>query len=170
MTKSARISGRLREGVISMAEKRGQYVYNDDGTVSQLVSISGADSNGGGLGISTNEVLPVDIQARLSQTIQTHSGVSIAPSGSSGSVWIDCDGFDKLAITTLNDASKSLAISVQWSHDGVNIQGAEMDIKSTGSYLWGATITDVKSRYVKVSIYNNDTAPHTINAWIYLKA
>jgi hypothetical protein len=122
----------------------------------------------------SNIAQPVDIQARLSQTIQTHSGVSVAPSGNSAgnyaSTWIDCDGFDKIGITLNNDAATSSNIDIYWSNDNSAIHGREQNVIPSGTLAIRAGITDVKARYARVYVFNNDAAPHTFSAWAYLKA
>jgi hypothetical protein len=149
---------------------------NVDATGSLQVKIAGADdTSSGALGTnikSSEAIVPVDIQNRLSQTIQTHNAVSVGASATSAnSGWIDCDGFDKLGVTFLNDASKNFSISILWSNDAVSQQGGDMDVKSTGTNsAYSSTIVDVKARYAKVSLYNTDTIAHTVSAWAYLKA
>lgn len=151
-----------------MAEKRGQYQYNDDGTVSQLVSITEAAANGSGLGVTTGDILPVDIQSRYAQTIQTHNAVSVATGWSNG-LWQDADGFDKVAVTLKNDASTSNTANIEWSNDGVAIQGVETIIANSTTNNRSA-ITEIKMRYFRVNIYNGDAVAHTMSAWAYLKA
>lgn len=145
-----------------MAEKRGQYKYNDDGTISQLVS--------GESEVTTNDTLPVDIQARLSKSEQTHSGVTIAPSTwSTAGSWIDCSTFYDLGINLTNSLAQDTAIDIVWSHNGTTISGREADIKP-GLLLEKAFLTQTKAPYVRIDVFNKHTAPVTINTWAYLKA
>ena len=148
-----------------MAEKRGQYYYNDNGTISQLVSIEGTDSN-----ITTNDIIPMEIQSRLASTIQTHNAVSVGASGNSTSAsFIDCDGFDKVALTLLNDAATNSQVDIYWSHDGSSNHGQETIIANGGGVRRNG-ITDIKARYAKMLVYNNDSAlAHTMSAWAMLK-
>jgi hypothetical protein len=146
-----------------MAEKRGQYQYHDDGTTSQLVS--------GDISIKeSTAIVPVDIQARLASTIQTHNAVSVAANTTSiPTTWMDCDGFDKLGITVLNDAGTPSSSGVYWSNDGVNIHGVEST--TAASVFQQAFIFDIKARYAKVRVNNGDaTLAHVMSAWAYLKS
>ena len=121
--------------------------------------------------ITTNAIIPVDVQARLSQTIQTHNAVSVAASGTSNQTnYMDCDGFDKLGVTALNDAATSNTVNVIWSNDGVNPHGQETVCSAQATSLRSG-ITDVKARYVKVQLINGDGAlAHIMSAWAYLKS
>lgn len=147
-----------------MPNKSGQYVYMEDGTVAQQVYAANA--------ADVNSVTPVDIQSRLASTIQTHNGAVVTPSGSSfgsyASSWIDCDGFDKIAITVFNDASVNSDVQVIWSNDNANQHGVEALGVSNNRYR--PHLTDIKSRYARLFISNPDAAPHTFNAWVMLKA
>mgnify|MGYP001133442024 CR=1 FL=1 len=121
--------------------------------------------------LESSEVqIPIEIQGHLQQTIQTHAGVSIVPTSSSASVWIDTQGFDKIGATFINDASTNSSLSLQWSNDGVTVHGYEpLIVSATTKEKAGSTET--KARYVKVNVWNNDsTAPHIMSAWLYLKA
>jgi hypothetical protein len=147
-----------------MAEKRGQYKYQDDGTVAQLVS--------GEAEVTTNEVIPVDVQARLSQTIQTHSGASIVNgTGSFGTAtWIDCDGFSEIAITFLNSGATASVIDVDWSNDNATLHGRDSALLPSATQQWRTGETKVKARYCRLNVFNGHTAPITANVWVLLKA
>jgi hypothetical protein len=125
-----------------------------------------------GRGIGTENPLIARIQSKYSKTVQTHSAVSIALSAwNTSATWIDCDGFDKIALTLLNDAATGSTVNVLWSHDGVTQQGEDSSVITTGNLIRKAGVTDVKARYAKVSINNADaTAAHVMSAWAYLKA
>jgi hypothetical protein len=114
-------------------------------------------------------ILPVDIQSRLAQTIQTHNAVSIATTAWSNGNWIDADGFDKVGVTMLNDASTSSQLNIQWSNDGSSIHGNE-NLLTTATSNLRQGITDIKARYFRVQLNNGDTISHTMSAWAYLKA
>jgi hypothetical protein len=117
---------------------------------------------------SSDISLPTDQQSRLAQTIQTHNAVSVGASGSSDSSWIDCDGFDRLALTMKNDASTNSQVYLYWSNDGTNSHGYEQFIvTSTAAYKQAET--PIKARFVKVQLLNGDAASHTMSAWVYLK-
>jgi hypothetical protein len=117
-----------------------------------------------------SSIIPIDIQSRLASTIQTHNAVSVAISGSSSSAWLDCDGFDKLAVHLKNDGSTSSQVNLLWSVDGSTQIGYET-ILASGSSQYRSVLTDVKSRYVMVQIQNLDAAlAHTMSAYAYLKA
>jgi hypothetical protein len=159
-----------------MATKSGNYVLLDDGTWAQQVQIAGTDassSSTGALGVNVKQadaIVPVDIQNRLASTIQTHSGVVVAATtGTSASAFIDTDGFDKIAISLYNDAQTNSGAYLEWSNDNATAHGAETII-ATATARNKISITDTKARYVRLVIQNTDAAPHTMNAWAYLKA
>jgi hypothetical protein len=135
-----------------------------------------------GRGIDTNNPLPikhsasdiiqpVEVQSKYASTIQTHNAVSIALSGSSiPSTWIDCDGFDKLACTMINDASTNSWANIYWSNDGTTLHGFETMFASNAQQQKSG-IVDIKARYAKVVLGNADASlAHTMSAWAYLKA
>jgi hypothetical protein len=118
---------------------------------------------------TTDDIIPVDIQAHLASTIQTHNAVSVGAGLWSHSTWIDCDGFDKLAFNLLNDASTSCIGYVKWSTDGVNEHGFDEILPSVALDKRSAEI-GVKLRYAKLSIKNGDTISHIMSGYAYLKA
>ncbi len=120
---------------------------------------------------SSDIMQPVDVQSHYQQTIQTHNGVTVAASGwNIGSSWIDCAGFDKIAITMLCDSlTINTSAFLYWSDDGSTIQGGETIITPASNFR--AACTDIKARYAKLSIGNgDDAAAHVMSAWSYLKA
>lgn len=111
---------------------------------------------------------PVDLQNRLTSTIQTHNAVAVSPSTASiPSTWMDCNGFDQLALTLKNDASSNFTATIYWSNDNSNIHGSETAVNAVVGSQFAAR-TPIKARYAKVAPYNNDTVSHTISAWSYL--
>ncbi|OLS39145.1 hypothetical protein [Bacillus sp. MRMR6] len=136
------------------------------------VKIAGADSSGGAVNTSIKEaqaIIPVDIQARLSQTIQTHSGAIIAPSNANSGAWIDVDGFDKVGVTMISDlANNNQVVQIHWSNDNTNQHGTE--VFPSIALKEKPYITDIKARYCRLQLQNGDTAPHTMSAWLYLKS
>jgi hypothetical protein len=135
------------------------------------------DSNGNGIGqtnplavrqVASDVIVPVDIQARLASTIQTHNAVSVAASGNSTSSWIDTDGFLEIAVTVLSDLAK-FNITIQWSNDGNSLQGSDWDVKVSTKTNDSVSVT-TKARYARLFLYNSDTATHIMSAWAYLKA
>lgn len=118
----------------------------------------------------SNVMVPMDVQSHLQTTIQTHNAVSITNgTGSNATSWIDCNGYDKLAVTALWSASLSSNIEVQWSADGVSQHGSER-IFQTGVSQFPTTITEIKMRYARVRLNNADATTQTASAWAYLKA
>lgn len=116
---------------------------------------------------------PVEIQGHLSQTIQTHNAVSVPLSGNSiaPTNWIDCGGFDQIAVTLLNDAATASKVSILWSHDNATTHGVDWDILLSGTTQQRVIRTGVKARYMKVRLDNADTAAaHVMSAWAYLLA
>jgi hypothetical protein len=120
--------------------------------------------------IQSDIIQPVDIQSRYSQTIQTHSGVTVAPTnGYNDGVWLDTDGFSQLAMNLMNDGSTNSQVTIYWSADGVTYHGAEYGLLS-GAQTQKSGIVDTKARYARVRLHNTDVAPHVMSAWAFLKA
>lgn len=134
------------------------------------------DANGNSVGlveltgsnIPEAQAIPYQIVKRKQTTIQTHNAVSVGASSSSIGSWIDCGGFDKLGATLFNDAATSSGLVLQWSNDGVTFHGYESLI-STSTLKEKIAETSVKARYVRLQVWNDDTVPHTMSAWAYLK-
>ena len=115
--------------------------------------------------------VPVDIQSRYAQTIQTQAGTMLPPTtGTATGVWVDCSCFDKMGITFLYESVTASAGDLQWSNDGVTAHGQEINAIVGGTANRKQGITDVKARYARLILFNTDAAPHTMSAWIYLKA
>jgi hypothetical protein len=136
------------------------------------VTIAGANSAGGAINTniaSTDIMQPVDIQSHYQTTIQTHNAVSVATVTISHSAWIDTNGFDKVAITMLNSAATSSYIDLYWSNDGINVHGANYSQQSSTA-LSKAFEIPTQARYLRISLYNANTASNTMSAWAYLKA
>jgi hypothetical protein len=134
------------------------------------VTIAGANAAGGAMSTnlaSTDIMQPVDIQSHYQTTIQTHSGMMIAPSAASTSSWVDTNGFDRIALTLLNDAATTSVSQFVWSHDGTTQHGIDDVVTSTSK--WKTYEAATKARYVRVYVSNSDTAAHTMSAWVYLK-
>lgn len=121
---------------------------------------------------SSDIMQPIDIQSHYQQTIQTQSASMIAPSGYSiPATYLDSNGFDKIAISLVNDATTACGVHVYWSHDGTTLHGADYGLLPNAVRKDGVAIADTKARYFKVVLVNYDTtAPHTMSAWAYLKA
>lgn len=144
-----------------------------DSTNPLSVSIAGANSAGGALGVdiqSSQVIQPVDVQARYAQTIQTHNAVSVAASGSSNGAWIDSNGFDYIGVTFNNDAGTSSYLKFEWSNDGTNVHGEETGILNNTNMRKSYDIR-TRARYFRLVLVNGDTAAaHIMSAWVYLKA
>jgi hypothetical protein len=138
------------------------------------VKISGADANGGAINtnVKSSEIIqPVDIQARYAQTIPTHSGVIVTPSGSNANAsWIDCNGFSDIAITLSNSGATPTRVNIYWSHDGATLQGIDVSALPSASNQYRAANIPIKARYAKLEVVNENASPATISTWTYLKA
>lgn len=122
-----------------------------------------------GVTIKGSEVMQAqDLQYRRSETIQTHTAVSITTNGWSNSAWLDSDGFDKVAVNLLNDASTSTEVRVEWSNDNATVHSYEV-IMGAQSLDKRTAITDTKLRYFRIAVKNGDAVSHTMSAWAYLK-
>jgi hypothetical protein len=164
-----------------MATKSGNYVLLDDGTWAQQVQIAGTDassSSTGALGVNVKQadaIIPVDIQNKLAQTIQTHSGSVVAPNGGSASgSYIDCDGWDNVVVH-LNaslSATGDSEIRLLWSNDGSTMTTYQVvqfedvvthDKKVSKDYK-------IKMRYLSIQVRNlNAASANTMSAWAYFK-
>lgn len=162
--------------------KNEQYYYDtvegtykplilDDGLIP--VKLGGVDAESGALptSLTNSEIMqPIEVQGHLQTTLQTHNGVTVTPTSSSTSAWIDTQGFNYVGATFINDATTASSLSLQWSNDGVSVHGYEALIASSTTQQ-KAGGTDTKARYLKIIVWNNDTAsPHVFSAWAYLKA
>jgi hypothetical protein len=138
------------------------------------VTIAGANSAGGAINTniaSTDIMQPVDIQSHYQILSQTHAGILIAPNTwNTAAAWIDTNGFDRIAVTLMNDASTQTSVNIVWSHDGVTQHGEDSGVIGVGTAIRKAGETATKARYAKVSISNADAAAHTMSAWAFLKA
>jgi hypothetical protein len=109
------------------------------------------------------------IKERTHKTIQTHNAVSVAASGTSASAWIDVEGYEKLAITFLNEAATTSSANVEWSNDGATVHGTESNVIASNTSANKVGETTPKARYVRLVVSNGDTVAHTISAWAYLR-
>jgi hypothetical protein len=139
------------------------------------VKLGGVDAESGALptSLTNSEIMqPIEVQGHLQTTIQTHAGVIVTPNGSnSNSAWIDTAGFDRVAITYINDANTNNSTDILWSHDGINTNSIEWVVLNTSTIKERAVEVPTKARYMKIRLNNGDTsAPHTMSAWAYLKA
>jgi hypothetical protein len=145
------------------------YYYDENENVLKpLVDVDGLVK----VNVENSDIMqPIEIQGRLSTTIQTHNGTSIAKDQWASGAWIDTVGYSEIAVTLLMDAGTNNSVALEWSNDGVNKHGGETLLGvSTAKERAGSTPT--KARYVRVSVQNSDTVttPHTVSAWAYLKA
>lgn len=147
-----------------MAINQNQYIHamDEDSITGKPMPKVGSKING------SDVMLPIDVQGHYQSTIQTHNAVSILASSGSNGGWIDCAGFDTIAITVMNDAVTQSYIDIQWSHDGVNQQGLDSSVADSQQYK--AMSVPTKGRYARIRIGNGDTVAHTMSAWAYLKA
>lgn len=147
-----------------------QYVQTADGNWATRVAIAGAEGSSGAVPVSSNEMLPVDIQSRYAQTIQTHNAVSVGASGFSLGSWIETKGYDKVVLSVKTDVQHALRIKCHWSMDGTNAAIGN-------DYVLNVTATEgnieipVKLPWLRVEIRNDDSATaHVMSAYAYLKA
>ena len=122
--------------------------------------------------VSESKIMqPVDVQSHYHEQMQTHSGAVIVPGGgNTQSDFIDCRGFDKMAIILNTDASHALRIKVLWSFDRVNAITANDQIAQITAKDARANV-EISAPYAKVELRNDDgSAPHTMSAWAYLNA
>jgi hypothetical protein len=144
-----------------MAEKRGQYQYNDDGTVSQLVH-------------NTNETaetstVAIDHQATLTNTAVTHTSATIAPGAGNGqATWqLTPEGMSEFVTNmTMDVGNTQVYTNVFWSEDGTNISGKTSNTVQSGSSSQKTSSQwyPVGGAFYKSEVYNGDAAPKTCSA------
>lgn len=144
-----------------------QAEVQEDGSLK--VSIAGADSEGGAIGVTTKDMLPTEIQRRHSETIQTHNNAMVAPSGTVSSAYVDLDGFNDIGVTFTNSDATSSRVEVWWSNDKATVHGIQRIINS-GTDRQRAGSLPVVARYALIRLVNEDAAtPRTMSSWIYPK-
>jgi hypothetical protein len=132
-----------------MAEKRGQYKYQDDGTVAQLVS--------GEAEVTTNDIFPTDKQAQLKTQIENNTtplGISATYTGASFDTM--ADGVNFTWLTGFAFANQVGNWYVDQSDDGSNYY-----LTDTGAITAGNAskiIVDIVARYVRFRFVNGATA------------
>ena len=150
-----------------------QAKVDDDGNL--LIKIAGTeDSGGGSLKVTLDNStirLPVDVQSRYPQTIQTHSGVMIGPTpATNSSGWMDCSEYNHIAVTALSSGNGIVA-EVQWSNDGVNRHGGRgSKVINAPALNDGDGIVETRAKFFRVVLQNTNTEPQTMSTWAYLKA
>jgi hypothetical protein len=124
---------------------------------------------------ATGKVMPkTEVARRSFKLTKLHSNVSIVASGNASNTdWQDASGFNEAAFTIVNADNTQFAANVIWSHDKVNVHGAE-SLLAPAVGVWGnsrAVQTTVKAQYFKLILLNSDSAAaHVFNSWSYLKA
>lgn len=139
-----------------------------------IVQLSvGADPTTGVLSVkidSTDKQLPIQMQSRLANQIQTHNNTLVAPSTWSKGSWNDCSKFDKISVHVLNDASTSNQAYIYWSFDQSTEHGIEQ-IMGDSTSKSRTILTDRKAPYFKIGVLNGDsTTAHTFIIWTEMKA
>jgi hypothetical protein len=119
----------------------------------------------------SNVINPVDIQARYSQTIQTHSVVNIPDYDRSYSQWIDVSGFNEIEITAIGEG-EPFDCYIEFSHDANRIvftdafsyhtEGGQIDSE-------GGFSQKVRTRYIRIIIMNGAPGVLVSSSWLYLK-
>jgi hypothetical protein len=110
----------------------------------------------------------VELTGKVQKTIQTHNAVSVSASTGSSGAWIDTSGYSSVALSYLSDGSHTNNSNIQWSHDGVNIQTAEVGTSSANRQYGYARLGQPLARYVRVQLVNGDTVAHTMSGWLVL--
>jgi hypothetical protein len=123
--------------------------------------------SGNTLEVDSNGAAQVSLAGSKQTLIQTHSGVIVPPSGLNHGNWIDASGFDFVGISFKNDGSFASTVYIYYSPDGVNEYGFDV---IGGSTQTKKGVFQLPTRYVRISIKNDDAAPHTVNAYAYLKS
>jgi hypothetical protein len=105
------------------------------------------------------------------KTIQTHTNQNInTVTGNTQAAYMDCRGYEKIAINLKKDITGNAKVDIIWSHDGVNPCGDSRDVIPSNSALRDSGIVETRAEYAKVYIYNSHTATIQFNCWAYLKS
>jgi hypothetical protein len=148
---------------------------NGEGAVN--VKIAGTEDTGtGALGVNLKEsqvIQPVDIQARLTHLVQTHSGVNILPNSWGSSPWIDShvngSPMTYLGVSVNMSSGSGMTVKVSQSHNGVDFF-SESTLSEAGLHYGTDKDIQLSARYFRVDIKNKDTVnPKVTNAYAYLK-
>jgi hypothetical protein len=113
-------------------------------------------------------MLPTQMQAKLSTTIQTHTNTAVTMSGTNTSPYQDISGFTDIVASMTNSANATCTLELFWSHDGVNLNFVET-ILASGARANGYGTSKRKARFVAVKLTNGDAAAgKTMNSWLDL--
>jgi len=115
--------------------------------------------------------LPIEIQGRVAQTIQTHNAVSIGANAWSSSAYLDGSGFSTICVTANMASGTGMSVVVDFSHDGVNYFSGVTVYDSTANTFAPSVEIPLSARYFRVGVKNKDaTNAKTTSAYAYLKA
>jgi hypothetical protein len=118
--------------------------------------------------------MPIEIQSRLTQTIQAHNAVALTVSGgatpnANSGAYIKTDGFDFISVITRASASHSGRFQIEWSIDGVTTHAYELP-SATNSNQYRVAGVSVKAPYARVFYENSDaTIAPTVSSWVHLR-
>ena len=146
-----------------MAEKRGQYLYNDDGTVSMLVAIAGP----GGELEGSLAMLPMDKQAQGKKQIESNTtplGISATYTGVGFDTMANGENFNWL--TGLVRADQTGTLNIQQSDDGVNWYAT--DSLAIGANTNVKIMLDIILRHVRFNYVNGATAQTSFKLSAYV--
>jgi hypothetical protein len=141
-----------------MAEKRGQYKYQDDGTVAQLVS--------GEAEVTTNDIFPTDKQAQLKTQIENNTtplGISAVYTGASFDTM--ADGVNFTWLTGIVRADVAGTLFIEQSSDGTNWFG--LDTISIVANANQKINVDILLRYVRILISNGAVAQTNLKLYAF---
>lgn len=141
-----------------MAEKRGQYQYNDDGTVSALVHTTNSPD--------ANSVVPMDKQAQLKQQIENNTtalGASATYTGASFDTMADGVNFTWLTGVVYSNVAGTLFIDQ--SVDGTRWLTPQSI--SIGAGVSNPIDVTILSRYIRLRYVNQATAQTSFDLHAY---
>lgn len=82
------------------------------------------------------------------------------------SEFLECAGFDNLAINLIQEAGVNASVSVEFTHNKVDVH-EESDIVATGATVG---ITETKAPYFRLKVKNAEVAEQAFTAYVHLKA
>jgi hypothetical protein len=152
-----------------------QVLHSKDGrpideTNALPVQIAGADATGGAVNTTTNDILPFDHQATLTNTAVTHTSAIVAPSGvNTQSAWQPVlEGMTEYIANFVADGAHiSTSVNVFWSEDGTNTSGKHTAVVSnaiSASHKSSTQWFPVAGNFYKAELFSGDTVPRTCSA------
>lgn len=119
--------------------------------------------------------MPIEIQSRLTKTLQAHNAVALTNTGgatptANNGFYFSTDGYETIAVLTKSSASHSGRFQIEWSIDGVNTVAYDLPNGVTTNNQYRCASVSVKAPYARIFFENQDAsvAP-TVSSWVHLR-